>query len=141
MSGNSASLYFYCLYLLSFHDYLQAYPLSILSLEKFWENVNIRAEPRIRLFSGVSWEQWVRIGEQVMCGSMYSYILGIRHQRCALRQNRGGEFPKSSGGGCVNGAPSSWMGVRSCIVFFFVLPIIPMNFEIPVSTCEARWKI
>ncbi len=42
MSGNSASLYFYCLYLLRFLYYLSACPLSILSFEKFWENVNIR---------------------------------------------------------------------------------------------------
>ncbi len=37
MSGNSASLYFYCLYLSSFFDYLPACPLSISSCE----NVNI----------------------------------------------------------------------------------------------------
>ncbi len=42
MSGNSASLYFYCLYFLSFPDYLSACPLSISSFEKFWENVNIK---------------------------------------------------------------------------------------------------
>ncbi len=36
MSGNSASLYFYRSYLLSFPDYLSACPLSI-SLGEFWK--------------------------------------------------------------------------------------------------------
>ncbi len=40
MSDNSASLYFYCLYLLSLPDYLSAPSISF--FEKFWENVNIR---------------------------------------------------------------------------------------------------
>ncbi len=33
----------------------------------------------MRYFSENSQECWVRIGEQVMCGSVYSYILAIRH--------------------------------------------------------------
>ncbi len=39
----------------------------------------IKAEPHIRLFLKNSRECWPRIGEQVMCGSVFSYILGIRH--------------------------------------------------------------
>ncbi len=39
----------------------------------------IKAEPHICKFSENSWERWVRTGERVMCGSVYSYILGIRH--------------------------------------------------------------
>ncbi len=33
----------------------------------------------MHLFSENSGELWARIGEQVMCRSVYSYILGIRH--------------------------------------------------------------
>ncbi len=40
---------------------------------------SIKAEPHIHSFSENSRECWVRVGEQVMCGSVYSYILGIRH--------------------------------------------------------------
>ncbi len=39
---------------------------------------SLKAEPHIHLFSENS-ERWARIGEQVICGSVYSYILGIRH--------------------------------------------------------------
>ncbi len=42
-------------------------------------NFPIKAEPRIHLFSDNSREYWTRIGEQVMGGSAYSYILAIRH--------------------------------------------------------------
>ncbi len=40
-------------------------------------NFNLKAEPHIRKFSENSRESWARIGEWVMCGSVYSYILGI----------------------------------------------------------------
>ncbi len=40
---------------------------------------NIKAEPHIRQFSKNRRERWVRIGEQVMCRLVYSYILTIRH--------------------------------------------------------------
>ncbi len=39
----------------------------------------IKAETSIRKFSENSRERWVRIGERVMGGAVYSYILGIRH--------------------------------------------------------------
>ncbi len=39
----------------------------------------LKEEPHIRFFSENSQEHWARIGQQVMCGSVYSYILGIRH--------------------------------------------------------------
>ncbi len=40
---------------------------------------NIKAEPHICKFLESSRERWVRIGERVICGSVYSYNLGIRH--------------------------------------------------------------
>ncbi len=40
---------------------------------------NLKVEPHIRLSSENRREHWARIGDQVMCWSMYSYILGIRH--------------------------------------------------------------
>ncbi len=39
----------------------------------------LKPESHICQISENSWERWVRMGEQVMCGSMYSYILAIRH--------------------------------------------------------------
>ncbi len=39
--------------------------------------IGIKAEPHIGLFSEDSLERWTRIGKQVMCRSMYSYILRI----------------------------------------------------------------
>ncbi len=41
--------------------------------------IHVKPEPHIRLFSENGRERWARIGEQVICGSAYSYILGIRH--------------------------------------------------------------
>ncbi len=41
--------------------------------------LDLKAETQMRLFSENCWECWVRIDKQVMCGSVYSYILGIRH--------------------------------------------------------------
>ncbi len=40
---------------------------------------NTKAEPHIRIFSENSRACWVRMGEQVMFGSVYLYILAIRH--------------------------------------------------------------
>ncbi len=40
---------------------------------------NLNVESHICLFLENSEEHWPRIGEQVMCGSVYSYILGICH--------------------------------------------------------------
>ncbi len=39
----------------------------------------IKAEPHIRQFLENRRERWARIGEQVMCRLVYSYILAIRH--------------------------------------------------------------
>ncbi len=57
MSGDSASLYFCCLYLLSFPDYLSARLLSISCFEKFWENVNIRWVLENNIFWNTCWKQ------------------------------------------------------------------------------------
>ncbi len=57
MSDNGASLYFYCLYLFSFPDYLFACPLSISSFEKFRENVNIRRVLE-NIFWNTCWKLW-----------------------------------------------------------------------------------
>ncbi len=42
-------------------------------------NISIKAEPHIRQFSENKRERWARIGKQVMCRVVYSYILTIRH--------------------------------------------------------------
>ncbi len=39
----------------------------------------IKVEPHIHSFLENSRERWARIGEQVLCESVYSYICGIRH--------------------------------------------------------------
>ncbi len=57
MSGKSASLYFYRLYLLSFPDYLSVCPLSISSIENFWENVKIRWVLE-NIFRNTCWKLW-----------------------------------------------------------------------------------
>ncbi len=57
MSVHSASLYFYCLYSLSFPDYLSACPLSISSFEKIWENANIRWVLE-NIFWNTCWKLW-----------------------------------------------------------------------------------
>ncbi len=46
---------------------------------KYTRELNIQPEPHIHLFSEDSREHWVWIGEQVVCGLVYSYILGIRY--------------------------------------------------------------
>ncbi len=38
-----------------------------------------KPDPYIPQFSEKSQEHWARMDEQVMCGSVYSYILAIRH--------------------------------------------------------------
>ncbi len=43
------------------------------------EKIDVKAETHIRKFSENSREHWARIGKQLMCRSVYSYILGIRH--------------------------------------------------------------
>ncbi len=40
---------------------------------------NVKNELHIYEFTENSQEYWMRIGKQVMCGSSYSYILGIQH--------------------------------------------------------------
>ncbi len=57
MSGKSASLYFYRLYLLSFSDYLSARPLRVSCFEKFWENVNITWVLE-NIFWNTCWKLW-----------------------------------------------------------------------------------
>ncbi len=39
----------------------------------------LKAEPHIHLFLENNLKCWARIGEQVMCGLVYLYILGIHH--------------------------------------------------------------
>ncbi len=60
MSGNGASLYFFCLYLLSFLDYLSACHLNISSFEKFSENVNIRWVLE-NIFWNTCWNLWKNV--------------------------------------------------------------------------------
>ncbi len=43
------------------------------------KNVCVKTELNVSLFSENSRERWARIGERVICGSTYSYILGICH--------------------------------------------------------------
>ncbi len=49
------------------------------SFSKIFIHIDIKIEQHICLFSENSRKHWVRIGEQVICRSMYSYILGIHH--------------------------------------------------------------
>ncbi len=47
----------------------------------------LKAGPHIHLFLKKSQEHFARIGEQVMCGSVYSYILGICHYASNTSRN------------------------------------------------------
>ncbi len=51
----------------------------IRTIKKIIYELHLRTKLHVRLFSKNSRERWVRVGEQVMCGSMFLYILGIRH--------------------------------------------------------------
>ncbi len=58
--NDNASPYFYCLYSLSFPDYLPTCPLNVLYFEKFWENLNIR-----RVLENIFLKRW-KFGENFL---------------------------------------------------------------------------
>ncbi len=76
MSGNRTYLYFYCLYLSSFPDYLSACPLNISSFEKFWKNVNIMWVLE-NIFWNICWKLWRNVGNFEKIEIFWNYFVEL----------------------------------------------------------------
>ncbi len=83
----------------------------------------LKTEPRIHLFSENSREHWARIGEQVMCRSVFSYILGLGHYA-----------PNT-----FSAHPNLWK--RWILVRILVSTVFESQFSwLLVNLCENAWE-